>query len=307
MNDQEFEPSNGNNKALIVALAILALGVAAGGWLFYSARAREHARVLREKNEREACQSHLKLLSGAWRAFADGHDGRFPFALSGQEGGTLEACQRRADGVDENALAHYLMIASNSTTTIDPRCAALPPGDWRTNESTDALYHLHTARKKAESDGVLMYCPIHNLMVTAAGNLVYIIASEDALEKDAIRAEARLAEQRAASARQAGEAEEQKKREAEEAARRAARREELEQARLLEAELNGIKETGRTWTFQTGKTRKAKFVELRGGTLYLDFAPAAKADTIPKPDIHPVAVTNLAAFDQEIARKAAGK
>ena len=73
MNDQEFESPNGNNKTLIVTLAILAIGVAVGGWLFYSARAREHARLLREKNAREACQSQLKLLSGAWRAFADGH------------------------------------------------------------------------------------------------------------------------------------------------------------------------------------------------------------------------------------------
>jgi prepilin-type processing-associated H-X9-DG protein len=273
--------------AVIVSLGLIA--AAAGvGWYFLVTVPKQLA--VERAAQRNGCESNLKMLGLDFRVWAIEHNGKFPFNVPTSEGGTLELCQRGTDGVDAHALGHYLCISN----VYWPRCNQLSQGDWTTNQITDALYHLHTARQGELSSGILAYCPKHHNVLYVDGSVSWDYKSEAVLEAEAAAADAKVIDAEAKKAQET--AREQAQERAQEQAREVQLRRSEEERERTRARIEAMyPDLERDWTFKAGATRKGKFVRLDGNAVVVDFSEGQSG-------VFTVPLGNLSSFDQAVAR-----
>jgi competence protein ComGC len=198
--------------AVIVSLGLIAAAAGVGWYVLVTVPQRQAAK---RAVQQEWCESNLKMLGLDFKTWAIEHHGKFPFNMPKSEGGTLELCQRDTNGVDAHALAHYLCMSNVSP----PRCWELSHGDWTTNQSADALYHLHTARQGELSSGILAYCPKHQNVLYVDGSVSREYKSEAVLESEAAAGDAKAIDAEAKKGQE--EAQQQAQQQADEQAREA--------------------------------------------------------------------------------------
>ena len=276
--------------AVIVSLGLIA-AAASVGWYFL-VTVPKHLTAERAA-QRNGCESNLKMLGLDFKSWAIDHDGKFPFNVPTSAGGTLELCQRGTNGVDAHALAHYLCISN----VFWPRCNQLSQGDWTTNQITDALYHLHTARQGELSSGILAYCPKHHNVLYVDGSVSWDYKSEAELEAEAAAGDAKTIDAEAEKAHE--RAQEQAQHRAEEQAREARLRQSEKELERIRASIEArYPDLERDWTFKTGAKRKGKFVRLDGGAVLVDFSEGQSG-------VFAVPLEKLSSFDQAVARASA--
>src|ERR1700690_2770460 len=58
------------------------------------------------------CVNNLKQIGLSFRTWALDNDGKFPFNVSTNAGGTMEFCATGADGFDSNAAVHFQVMSN---------------------------------------------------------------------------------------------------------------------------------------------------------------------------------------------------
>jgi hypothetical protein len=129
------------------------------------------------RSSRLGCPNNLKQIGLAFRTWAIDNDGRFPFNVSTNAGGTMEFCARGADGFDSNAAQHF-QVMSNELST--PRILVCPK-DWSRKpaagfpslQSSNVSYRLHSGTNLNESNptAVLALCPFDGNTLNCDGSV----------------------------------------------------------------------------------------------------------------------------------------
>lgn len=182
--------SAGALKWVCLGVALFFLVCIACGAFWYYMVAAPMKEAARARARELSCQNHLKIIGICLRTWALDHDSKFPFALAKDAGGTLELCQRDANGVDANPLAHFLVVSNEierAQWLVCPSVTNLSPGfDWA-NLKQEWMYHLHTARiGEASPQGILAYCPVHHLMLCCDGSVSVWTHSEAVIESKSV-------------------------------------------------------------------------------------------------------------------------
>jgi hypothetical protein len=125
---------------------------------------------------RVVCANNLKQIGLAFRTYAIDNDGRFPFNLSTNAGGSMEFCALDSDGFDTNAALHFQVISNELSTPILLVC----PKDWSRKpaprfhnlQATNISYRLHSGTNLNESNptAVLVLCPFDGNAVHCDGS-----------------------------------------------------------------------------------------------------------------------------------------
>ena len=124
------------------------------------------------------CVNNLKQIGLAIRTFAIDNDGRFPFNLSTNSGGTLELCRRGSGGFDSNAAIHF-QVASNELSTpkilVCPKDRSKKPATVFSLLTADNVtYRLRTGTNITEEGPkkVLAECPIDGNKLYTDGSVM---------------------------------------------------------------------------------------------------------------------------------------
>jgi hypothetical protein len=125
----------------------------------------------------EMCEGNLKQVGLAIRIWAGDHNDQYPFNLSRQAGGTMEFCDRDAEGFDKNAHLHYKAMSEELNTPrvlFCPDASSAPVVDFEGLTDSAGLYKLRTGSHVTgdNPNEVMVFCPIHKLVVTSDGKLV---------------------------------------------------------------------------------------------------------------------------------------
>ena len=210
--------------------SLLILGILAG--IAYAVLVVAPERVAQERNEKvEMCKGSLKVLGLEFKTWGLDHDDLFPFNVSTNQGGTLELCNR-TNGIESNPWPQFRAI----DMTAQPYTG----------------YHLHTARHgNSNPDGILAYCPEHQLVLRCDGSVHWSLGSEQEEEAAAVKFDADLQAEKERKERQ-----DQHEDQADPAELR---------ARAAQMELNEVKEgLERTWTYKSGQQVEGRFVRFQG-------------------------------------------
>jgi hypothetical protein len=153
----------GNQDSSTSLVAAPVAGVALGAAMVLPALAKA-----KEKSQSIACVNNMKQIGLAARIWAGDNNDKFPFNVSTSKGGTLESCERDAEGYDRNAARHFQVMSNELNTPKILVC----PGDkskqaannFNNLESWNVSYQLRTGDKVNDTnpEEVLIYCPIHH-------------------------------------------------------------------------------------------------------------------------------------------------
>lgn len=119
-----------------------------------------------------SCVNNLKQIGLDFRIWAGDNDGKFPFQVSTNKGGTLELCNRDTNGFDRNSIAHFLVVSNELSTPVLLCCphdhSKTPVVDWGKISVSNVTYRLRTDYKVSESNPheILAVCPVD-------GNILY--------------------------------------------------------------------------------------------------------------------------------------
>lgn len=126
----------------------------------------------------ERCQVNLRLISAAFARYELAHDGKNPFNLSTNVGGTLELCERDATGCDTNSAVHFKALAE---FLRDPGVLVCPGDstrvaakDFASLSNTNVSYLVHSGvayDSTAQQHQVLLTCPVHGWVVYTDGDI----------------------------------------------------------------------------------------------------------------------------------------
>ena len=125
----------------------------------------------------KACENQLKQIVLAFRSWAGDNDGRYPFNLSKDQGGTKEFCSVGGDGFDRNAAKHLQVMGSELSATKILVCPAdssrTPASDFQHLESKNVTYQIRSAASvnEASPKEVIVRCPIHGLVALCDGSV----------------------------------------------------------------------------------------------------------------------------------------
>jgi hypothetical protein len=131
----------------------------------------------RYTEQRTDCQRNLRELGLALKVWALDHNDQYPFNVSTNSGGTRELCDTRADGFDQNAIAHFRIISRELSTPSflvcpkDPR--KRPAADFTALGELNVTYRLRTGTN-VNSDNpqeILAVCPIDGNELFCDGNV----------------------------------------------------------------------------------------------------------------------------------------
>jgi hypothetical protein len=152
---------NQDSSASLVAAPVA--GVAIGAAMVLPALAKAKA-----KAQSISCVNNMKQIGLAARIWAGDNNDLFPFNVNTSKGGTLELCERDAEGYDRNAARHF-QVMSNELNT--PKILVCPSdkskqaaNNFSNLESWNVSYQLRTGDKVSDTnpEEVLIYCPIHH-------------------------------------------------------------------------------------------------------------------------------------------------
>ena len=129
-----------------------------------------------QQDERKAqtisCVNNMKQIGIAFRIWAGDNGDKFPFQVSTNAGGTLELCDRDANGFERNSFSHFLVASNELSTPLVLYCpqdrSKTATKDWGGLSASNVTYLLRSDFKVSQSNPheVLAVCPVD-------GNIVY--------------------------------------------------------------------------------------------------------------------------------------
>lgn len=167
-------PRTRNRIRVVIVVLLIIPWALYFGWALERTR-RMHCQV---KARSPDCINNLKQIGIAIRSFANDNEGRFPFNLSTNSGGTLELCRRGSDGFDSNMAVHF-QVASNELST--PRILVFPKDRSKKSATTFSLltadsvtYRLRTGTNITEQGPkqVLAVCPMDGNKLYTDGSVM---------------------------------------------------------------------------------------------------------------------------------------
>jgi hypothetical protein len=156
--------SVGNHDTSVAIVAAPLAGVTAVGaamLLPALAKAKDRAQSV-------ACVNNMRQINLALRIWADDHGNRYPFMVSKDQGGSLEYCDRNADGYDLNAVRHFQVLSNELNV---PKILVCPEDDSKSAASSfddlqagNVSYQILTGEKgpAPSSEEMIIHCPIHH-------------------------------------------------------------------------------------------------------------------------------------------------
>jgi Domain of unknown function (DUF4190)/GYF domain 2 len=122
------------------------------------------------------CSNNMKQIGLAFKTWEIDHSDQFPFNVKTNAGGTLELCQRGADGFEIDPVAHFLVMSNELSTPrilVCPADTKQPVQDWRSLAAANISYRLRSGEKVNSQDPqqVLAVCPIHNNVLRVDGSV----------------------------------------------------------------------------------------------------------------------------------------
>lgn len=159
---QSVSVGNRDSASVLVA-APLVSGAAVMSAMLLPAMAKAKTRA-QDVN----CINNLKQACLAFRIWEADNNNRFPFNVSTATGGTLELCDRNAEGFDRNSFRHFQVM---SNVLNNPRILVCPQDSSKTAAagfanlgSGNVSYLVHTGTNVDDSHPyeILVYCPVHH-------------------------------------------------------------------------------------------------------------------------------------------------
>lgn len=123
------------------------------------------------------CVNNLKQVGLAFHLWAGDNNGAFPFNVGATNGGTLEFCQRDADGFDPNAFRHFQVLSNELNLPRILVCVAdsakRPAADFASLQANNVSYLLRSDESLLPNSGseVLARCPIHGHVLHCDGSV----------------------------------------------------------------------------------------------------------------------------------------
>jgi hypothetical protein len=124
-----------------------------------------------------SCRNNLAQISLSFRTWALDNDGKFPFNVSTNAGGTMEFCATGADGFDTNAALHFQVMSNELSTPLLLVC----PNDWSGKpaagfhnlQASNVSYRLHSGTNLNESNptALLLLCPFDGNAIHCDGSV----------------------------------------------------------------------------------------------------------------------------------------
>jgi hypothetical protein len=136
----------------------------------------------------ERCVLNLRSISAAFAGYEIEHNGKNPFNISTNSGGTMELCSRDADGCDKNSVAHYRVMSNffnNATVLVCPADSSKTAirnfqslsetmKYFEKLTATNVTYLLHSSvdiDNTGQPHQILAVCPIHGYVVYTDGEI----------------------------------------------------------------------------------------------------------------------------------------
>ena len=163
------EPRKGGRAGLLMGYLIMSIALA----LFPVAAIRAKAKAVRM-----SCYSNLRIIGIAFQTFASDHEGKYPFDLSTNNGGTLEFCRLDSDGLDMNSSAHFQIMSNeivNPGHLVCPADSKIYSQDFGMLDTTNVTYQVHSWNNidtNYSAKTVLVVCPIHRCALLCDGTIV---------------------------------------------------------------------------------------------------------------------------------------
>lgn len=136
----------------------------------------------------ERCVLNLRYVSAAFAQYEIEHNGKNPFNISTNSGGTLELCLRDADGSDKNSYLHYKVMSdffhdatvlvcpadSSKTAIRNFQSLAETVKSFDKLTATNVTYLLRSTvdiDNTGQPHQILAACPIHGYVVYTDGEI----------------------------------------------------------------------------------------------------------------------------------------
>lgn len=123
------------------------------------------------------CMNNMKQIGLATRIWSLDHGDEYVFNLSTNKGGTLELCQRSADGTDLNTYLHFRVMSNELAAPkilVCPKDQGKTVGDvFSSLAGANVTYLLRTGVSSTNSDPntVIVICPLHNHVLHTDGSV----------------------------------------------------------------------------------------------------------------------------------------
>ena len=131
----------------------------------------------KDRAQRINCVNNLKQIGIAFRVWALDHGDQYPFNVSTNLGGTLEACAPGADSFDQNAAVHFMALSNELGVTHILICpndsAKFAAADFNQLQAVNVSYQLRTGSNVTDSTSqrILAICPIHHNVLLCDGSV----------------------------------------------------------------------------------------------------------------------------------------
>ena len=176
-------PSTAPSDAIVISKAgdeymvfgSVSFAPSTNGWissgLISSAQPKSLSQFLEDR-----CVYNLRWISAALAQYQLEHNGKLPFDISTNSGGTLELCVRDSDGNDKNSAEHYKTMSNFLSKTSALVCPAdsnkQAARDFPSMTATNITYLFRSAAKDpAQFQRVVLICPIHGYVVDDGGGI----------------------------------------------------------------------------------------------------------------------------------------